>query len=343
MKLPYRTRNCLAIGLMVVAQATSVGALAQTQNTSASASLPTDAIFAPDSFWYKPIPADTPLHVNSDGFVADFLRQKKTFYGTVTINTTQWASPVYVVGSDVANQRIDQWVCMPKFGRNAELVQQWMAVPWPAYAIPAGGADAEMTIYQPSTDTIWEFWLTRKSGAQWEACWGGKMQNASKSDGRWAAFFGTTATGLPFLGGQITAEELGRGEIRHVIGISLPEPEASNVVWWPAKRSDGWNPKNDANRIPEGARFRLDPSVNVDALRMRPAGKIIARAAQKFGFVVWDKAGAISLRSQNPMTYTSVGQPDPYPALFSNAPAYAVLEGFPWERLQFLPKDYGKP
>ena len=46
------------------------------------------------------------------------------------------------------------------------------------------------------------------------------------------------------------------------------------------------NPKNAPNRIAEGLRFRLDPAVNADALKMHPVGKIIANAAQKYGFVV---------------------------------------------------------
>jgi hypothetical protein len=334
------------IGLWVAAVQLALSAipdLSTASATQAADALPTDSIFASTSFWYQPIPADAPLHANSAGFVADFLRQKRTYYGTVSINTKSWASPVYVVGTDVPPVRIAQWLCFPQFGRNFDLEQQWAAVPLPSYAAPADGNDAEMTIYQPATDTIWEFWLTRKTNGRWEACHGGRMQNASKSDGRWPSFYGTTATGLPFLGGQITAEELRRGEIRHAIGIALVETEAADVVSWPAKRSDGLNPKKDPNRIPEGLRFRLDPSVNVDALRMRPAGKVIARAAQKYGFVVWDKAGAITLRAQNPKSYTALGQPNPYPALFEGAPVYAILEGFPWEKLQFMPQDYGKP
>lgn len=307
-------------------------------------SLPTDSIFAPTSFWYAPIPVDAPLHRNSAGFLADFLRQKKAYYGSVSIATTSWASPVYVVGTDVPTVKVRQWFCLKDYQQpNTPLAAQWEAVPIPAYAEPARGSDAEMTIYQPATDTIWEFWQARKSGGQWEACWGGRMQNASKSDGRWPTIYGTTATGLPFLGGQITAEELRRGEIRHAIGIALVEAEAASVVSWPARRSDGWNPQKAPNRIPEGLRFRLDPAVNVDALPMRPAGKVIAKAAQKYGFVVWDKGGAIGIRSQNPKSYTLQGLPDPYPELFGGAPAYAILEGFPWQRLQFLPQDYGRP
>ena len=304
--------------------------------------LSTDPVFSSSSFWYQPIPADAPLHPNSAAFVAEFLRQKNAHHGTVSINTTSWASPVYVVGKDTPTVRVAQWMCNRNMKPHRALVPQWEAVPVPSYAEPAGGSDSEMTIYQPATDTMWEFWKARKTDGQWEACWGGRMQNVSRSDGRWPERYGATATGLPFLGGQITAEELRRGEIRHVMGIALVDLEAATVISWPAQRSDGRNPRNEPNRIPEGQRFRLDPRVNVDSLRMSATGKVIARAAQKYGFVVWDKAGAITLRAQNPKSYTGVGEPNPYPELFQG-PAWAVLQGFPWEKLQFLPHDYGRP
>ena len=306
-------------------------------------SLPTDAIFSPNSFWYAPIPLNAPLHPDSAAFVADFLRQKKSYYGTVNINTKAYASPVYVVGEEVTPTRVTEWDCQKKKFTDKDLAQQWEAVPIPAYAIPAEGNDAEMTIYQPATDTIWEFWLARKVDGNWQACWGGRLKNASKSDGVFPQRYGTTATSLPFLGGQITAEELQRGEIRHVIGISLVDAEHFSVVSWPAHRSDGYNPTREPYRIPEGQRFRLDPRVDVDALKMHPIGKIIAKAAQKYGFIVWDKAGAISIRAQNPKSYTVLGQNDPYPSLFAGTPSYAILNGFPWDYLQFMPKDYGKP
>jgi hypothetical protein len=153
-------------------------------------------------------------------------------------------------------------------------------------------------------------------------------------------YYGTTATSLPFIGGQITAAELSAGVINHAMGISLVDAEKRTIFSWPAQRSDGVNPYNVRNRIPEGSRFRLDPAVNVDALPMTRAGKIIAKAAQKYGFIVWDRAGAISLRAQNTLSYTQVGQPNPYPALFNNTPSYSVLNGFPWHRLQFLPMNY---
>lgn len=311
--------------------------------TTTLAPLPTDSIFAPTSFWYTPIPANAPLHPNSAGFQADFLRQKAAYYGTVNINTWAYASPVYTAKADTPTTKVSYSNCQRKVYPETWLEAQWAAVPIPAGSLPADGTDSEMTVYQPSTDTLWEFWVARTADGQWQACWGGRMTNVSASDGTWPFPYGTTATGLPFIGGQITAEELRRGEIRHAIGISLVEAEAAGILSWPARRSDGYNPNGEPNRIPEGLRFRLDPTIQVDTLPMSKAGKVIAKAAQKYGFVVWDKAGALSIRAQNPKTYTAQGQVNPYPELFEGKPSYAVLNGFPWDRLQFLPMDYGKP
>lgn len=302
-----------------------------------------DRVFAGSSFWYQPIPAQVPLHPKSAEFNAEFLRQKAAYYGTVTLNTREYTSPVYTVGADVPTVKVTEWDCQKKGYSAQELIPQWSHVPIPDYAVPSRGTDAEMTIYQPSSDTVWEFWQARKVNGAWQACWGGRMQNASNNNGVFPGHFGTTATSLPFLGGQITAEELRRGEINHVIGISLVEAEDWKIFSWPANRSDGLNPHKAPNRIPEGLRFRLDPSIDVDSLKMSKAGKIIAKAAQKYGFVIWDKAGAISIRMQNSLTYTSQGLSDPYPEIFENKPNYAVLNGFPWDRLQFLPMHYGKP
>jgi hypothetical protein len=330
-------------GAVALALLTSLAGAASLGDTEHGGAPAIGRVFAPTSFWYTPVPADAPLHPSSASFVAEFLRQKKAYYGTVAINTVSYSSPVYVAGPEVATVRVTEWDCQKKGRADASLAEQWQAVPIPAHAAPSIGHDGEMTIYQPVTDTVWEFWKARKVDGQWQGCWGGRLRGASLSDGRWPSYYGTTATGLPFLGGQITAEELRRGEIRHAIGISLVDAEHHTTFSWPAKRSDGYNPTRAPNRIPEGARFRLDPTVNVDALPMHPIGKVIAKAAQKYGFVVWDKAGAISLRAQNALSYMATGQPNPYPDLFDGKPTYSILQGMPWERLQFLPHDYGKP
>ena len=300
-------------------------------------------VFAADSFWYRPIPKDAPLHPNSENFARDFVRQLKAYYGHVTVNVGRYSAPVYIAGSDVRAASVAPWDCQKRGHLDPRLEEQWRAVPIPDEARPSQDSDSEMTIYQPSSDTLWEFWKAQKVDGRWQACWGGRLQNVSKSDGIWPRYYGAVATGLPLLGGMITVDELRRGRIDHVMGIALVQTEHWNVFSWPANRSDGANPTKLPNRIPEGLRFRLDPSVDVDALKLNPIAKIIAKAAQSYGFVVWDKAGAIALRAEDPKRFTTTGQADPYPDLWKGTPSYAILAGFPWDRLQFLPMNYGKP
>lgn len=297
--------------------------------------------FAPDSFWYQPIPKDAPINPKSAAYVAEFDRQYHSYYNNVGINLGAYSAPVYAVGPQTKAVAVTQWNCQNYL--DPDLPRQWAAVPIPDYARPAYGTDAEMVIFQPSTDTMWEFWQARRVDGHWQACWGGKLAGVSHSSGIWPQRYGVAATGLPFTPGQITAKELKDGSIRHVIGIALVDAEKSSIFSWPANRSDGYNPQNAPNRIPEGIRFRLDPTINVDALNISPVAKTIARAAQTYGFVVWDKAGSISLRFENPLAYTLAGQSDPYPAILDGVPTYAVLKGIPWDRLQFLPMNYGRP
>jgi hypothetical protein len=303
-------------------------------------SLLTDKVFAANSFWYTPIPANVPYHPNNTNLVNEFNRQRVKWFNTVEIATKSWASPVYVVPANQPQVAVGWNDCQKKGYADKNFLSQVNAVPIPSHATEAGGTDKEMTIYQPATDTIWELWGAKKdANNKWYACWGGKLANASRSEGRFPKGYGTTASGLPFIGGQITAEELKRGEIKHAIGIALVDVEHFTIYSYPANRSDGWNPTRTPNRIAEGQRFRLDPKINVDALKIPKAGKIIAKAGQKYGFIVWDKAGAITVRAQNPFSYAT----NPYPALFENKQSYEILKGIPWDRIQFLPFDYGKP
>jgi len=259
------------------------------------------------------------------------------------VNTQSYSAPIYIAAPNAPTQQVAVWDCHNQGWTDPNLTQQWAAVPIPSYAQPADGTDSEMSIYQPSTDTLWEFWQMQQVGTGWQACWGGKMTDVSKNPGIWTAPYGGSATGLPYSAGQITVDELQSGVIDHVIGIALVDTENWDKFSWPADRSDGYNPNGIANRIQEGQRFRIDPTINIDALNLNPIAAMVAKAGQKYGFVVWDKAGAISLRFENSKSLTLLGQPDPYVALFNGVPNYSILYGIPWNSLQFLPVNYGEP
>ena len=136
------------------------------------------------------------------------------------------------------------------------------------------------------------------------------------------------------------------------MSLAIVDTEWASSFSYPAQRSDGYNPRNVRNAIPEGMRFRLDPSVDVDALRIHPLAKMIARAAQQYGFIVSDKAGAVSVIAESGAAVKAATGIDPWgdrdPAtgrlpLLGGAQPYSIMVGFPWNRMQALPMDYGKP
>ena len=299
----------------------------------------TDNIFIQSSFWYQQIPTTVTLHTDSINMAKDFYKQKYDYGNHVAVNINQYSSPVYYAAAGATTQKVTQWDCQNKGYLDSKLATMWASVPIPANAKAAAGTDMEMTVYQPSTGILWEFWkMRKKTDGTWEGCWGG-MQNVTTSYGAFSGYYGTTATSLPFVGGQITREELLRGEIRHAIGIALPKAASWKIFSWPAQRSDG----GGYSIIPEGIRFRLDPSINVDALNINPVAKIVAKAGQKYGFIVWDKAGTVSIRAEAASGYQAQGLADPYGGILNNYKSYDVLDGIPWDRMQFLPMNYGKP
>ena len=325
----------------------------------------TSPVFAPNSFWYTPIPNDAPTHPNSANLVAFFEADRQAYYyGDVNINTTSYAAPVYIANSSTPRQSVGFVDNQRKGYREDGLLQRFTSVPIEPGAQFAGGTDKEMVIYSPSTDEMWEFWVgeyyypARPAGTysdieyyanhyagasthNYYTTWGGYMANVSQNvSGSFDPPYGTTATGLPFLGGQISITEAQALYIPHAIGLAVVNARAGGQSW-PARRNDG-NSSNP-NAAFEGQRFYLPKSLDVNALSMHPLGKAVARAIQQYGLVIWDKAGAYSLRGENPLPYTNSGQIDPWTAIFNGTPSYAITHGMPWSQLIALPFDYGKP
>ena len=345
------TGTAIAIDRADVTESTSAGTTSVPPASTPPVSTPPPAatrlpgqVFAPSSFWYQRLPANAPLAANSAAVASNALRQMHQYYGSadrtnVAINTTSYAAPVYIAGPNDPKVNVGFNDCQGKGYFDSGLRNQFTGVPIPANAQPADGTDSEMVIYSPTEDRIWELWVTKKVGNTWSACWGGRLDNASNSPGIFPGQYGTTATGLPFMGGQITVNELTTGQINHAIGIAFVETRAGTVSW-PAQRTDGW--VNDTTAPAEGQRLRIDPTLNIDALNLNPTARAIAKAGQTYGFVVWDKAGAVTLRAENPKPLTLNGKTNPYPNLFAPAADWNVLDGIPWNKLQALPYDYGR-
>jgi hypothetical protein len=367
-------------------------------------------------------------------------------------------APIYKVGADVPRVPVTL-----DSGPWANLLKQELAegVPIPANALPSSGSDGAMVVWQPSTDTMWEFFLMQKAlhypqlgeamvssegdlgagtyrysvtavnangettakkpglartvaagssitiswapiddatgykiyrgstttaagylatvpadtttftdtGArqpdltppptrntattpgQWRAANAGKLTGVSTSpgyyrdisaaDGTFVERFnwGPTATSLPLASGMITKADLERGRIDHALAIGLPNLSAATSIiatgqWaFPAQRADGKSTLPDA--IPEGARFRLDPSLDLDSLQLSPFVRMLADAAQRYGMIVQDGAPATVFYGEDPNPYIRAGEPNFYDTLVGpRRPGF--LNEFPWEHLTLL-------
>jgi hypothetical protein len=290
-------------------------------------------LFAPDAVWNAKPAEDAQLDPDSEALSSALASQAETV-GSM-INTIRYSTPVYTVGADQAD------VPVQIDGADGALRRAVSAVPLPADARPATGTDKHLVVWQPATDTMWEFWRLRRKSDGWHAGYGGRIAGVQQSPGYYRnrrlptgeiveqADWGATATGLPLAGGLITIAELRAGKIDHALALGVPRVEAGTLAF-PAQRSDGRD--SGPGAIPEGARFRLDPRLDIGSLGLPPALRAIAVAAQRYGMIVRDGSSAVSLYAEDP---TPTGS-DPYRALFSGLRPYKLAALFPWDRLQLL-------
>ena len=303
---------------------------------------PQNGVFGPDSVWKTDI-TSAPVASNSSAMVDNLTAQVNAFYsGIAGFNVWQYNSSTYTVGPRQARVTLKFDDCQRKGYTPSQLfgVGGWFVdVPLPSDAVPSVGTDAAIGIYQPSTDTYWGFWKLNKQSDGWHACWGGRIDHTSQNRGWYENGGGVSATGLAD-GGAIGIKEAQAGHIDHAIAISIPSPADWKRFSWPALRSDGTDVSPDA--IPEGSRMRLDPTINVDALPLTPLAKMVAKAAQKYGFILTDKAGCVGIGTESGAAVQAVTGVNPWNALLGTVPSYLVMRNFPWSKLQVLPQDFGK-
>jgi hypothetical protein len=274
-----------------------------------------------------------------DGLVDEVRDEQERGTGPY-IQTDSYSTPLYVVRRKqrVTRVALDD----PRQPWRRGLQRAFRKVPIPNGARPAAGSDAHMTVWQPSRDRLWEFWQARKRAGVWHASWGGAMKRVSKSPGyfdsrSWPRLsttsWGATATSLPVIAGTILVKELRAGRINHALALSLPAPRADSFAW-PAQRTDGTGPRE---AIPEGARLRLDPDLDLESLHLPPITLMLASAAQRHGMIVRDQTGvAIGLYAQDP-----AHRRNPYVGsrgFFGGQSPTQLLSRFPWDRLEVVRK-----
>ncbi len=299
-------------------------------------------LFSPKSVWNHPLAPTARIDPRSpqmiDGLLQEVRREQAAGVGP-WIQTDSYSTPLYIARRNLPTVRVA--LDDPNASWRVGLQKAYNKVPIPPKARPAAGSDGHMTVWQPSTDKLWEFWQARKENGRWHASWGGAMKRVSHSPGYYsnnswpglsAPNWGATATSLPVIAGTMLVRDLRSPWIRHALAVDLPAP-AAGYYSWPAQRTDGHGP---AGSIPEGARLRLPPDLNLVKMHLPRIVLMMARAVKRRGMIVRDQTGsAIGFFAQDPVR----AKKDPYygpGGVFGGQWPNKFLTRFPWEKLQVL-------
>jgi|1186.fasta_scaffold66908_2 hypothetical protein len=300
---------------------------------------------APNSIWSAPIASGAALDATSGALVsrlngmvaADVAAGRGPW-----IDTNRCAAPIYRVPAGQPLVKVT--LPNPTSIGQASLQAAFAAVPLPSNATPSKCSDATLMLWQPSTNRYWEFWRLSKATDGWHAAWGGATSAASAHKGYfnsadWTgalSYWGASATSLSLAGGLIKLSDLQRGIIDHAMTLVLPQTRARQ--WsWPAQRTDTSGGDTALNSIPAGSHFRLDPSLDLSKLSLPPVTRMIAVAAQRYGFYVTERTNwMVGLAVESPMPYVGSTGANPYTSYFGGKSPNQILGAFPWSRLQLL-------
>ncbi len=291
-------------------------------------------LYSSDSPFNQPIEEDAEVDQKSARYIKTF---KKA--APLLINLKQYSSPVYIAGSSTPRYDVE----LP-CGAYWEIgVNRLLDVPIPDWAEPGNDRDGSippegcgedsdqdnnMIVLDLDTRCEYDFWQMRQENGRWVASWGNAI--GMDSDGVYPAGVSTRGSGFAFLGGLIWPDELKNGKINHALVFAYPYTKAGGPVA-PATDSDGTVKSKTA--LPEGARLRLDPSLDLDTLGLTSAEKTIARALQEYGMYLVDNGGesGIGIYAVDPRSVLN----NPYEGLLPDED-YPELSGIPLNKFQVL-------
>lgn len=216
------------------------------------------------------------------------------------------------------------------------------------FQIPGGG-DRSIAIYDQGTGIWRSLYQVNKTtsgshAGQRHYSSGGYIKDAHKLPGSKHSLQLTGGTssvvGMASELTQIGIDEVLAGSINHAVSFTLPN--AHSGFSWPARQGDG--NLADALAPYEGQWFRINPAVNLNTLGLRPLTLMIAQAVQKYGGYGSDRniwCMAANYEYDTTQTEANQGNSRWYTQVqkkYGQAPEN--LHDFPFQHLQFAPKDW---
>jgi hypothetical protein len=235
--------------------------------------------FQPTGYWNTKL-GKAPHSPYSAAWIRDSLDASHT-QNYLKLVIGDWGMPVYRAHSSDPLVRITA---------NGHAVR----VHIPAKARPMATQDAALTIIDRATNQVVGLHDASYSGGRWTAT--GLSRYKYQSNGVAAGLPGGSRAnfghrGIPASVAAVTKAEIRRGKIRHRLEVYWWETASSTPegksAYFPMTRSES----RHTGVVPEGAVVRLRRSVDLDALHLSPAARVIARALQKYGAVVGDNSG----------------------------------------------------
>jgi len=153
------------------------------------------------------------------------------------------------------------------------------------------GGDRHSIIVQPGTGGIWETWLTKRVGSDWEASNGAKFDlnsNATRPAG-WTA---GDAAGLSMFAGLVRYDECERGMVEHAIRIIVKHTRRAYI--YPATHHASVPSTTDPNVPAMGQRLRLKQNFVVPD-HWTKHEKAVLKALKKYGAIVADNGNFFSI------------------------------------------------
>ena len=291
--------HALGLGIAAATVVLVAGALLPEDNGSSSPPRGSPRAFDADSWWNTPLPDEVPVEPAGE----EILHYLRTGYesgpGCVMLagaGDSNWGQPVYdAVPSDPEYDIKGLGQPLPELER--------LRIPEGAQA--AQNSDNSMSVYDREKG-----YVAALTGAEYDAqrdVWsahGGTVTyldsnglhvdtGRSDDDRNQGSHRGNNGATM-----AVEIDEVESGVIRHVLKVAAG-PEVSDQFVFPMVGSDGDYRGSDPGVPPQGLRFRIKPSIDLDELGLPSQALVIARALQDYGFYIGDSGGTTALKLQN--------------------------------------------
>ena len=152
------------------------------------------------------------------------------------------------------------------------------------------GGDRHAIIVQPGAGRLWETWLTKLTGGQWEASNGARFDLQSNTR-RPAGWTSGDAAGLPMFPAVVRFDECQRGQVEHAVRFAVKHSRAEYL--YPATHFASVPSTADPNVPAMGQRLRLKVDFVVPD-NWTTEEKAVLHGLKKYGGLVADNGNFFS-------------------------------------------------